>query len=386
MAISRGAIPSGGDIKVIRAQAIDGLFSIFDATDTTGDQLSIVTSLWQTTQLPHQANYSNDLLATALADMKAIAQRLRSRLAAMSFELREHIESHIFREFERFRPIAETENDTTGCKTIARALIDEITALRKKMNRNRDFVRYKTLIGFEGVSSQQWKGDALGYTEVQAQRKARAAKYVELINPRTGGYWLNLIARCAATKSNDMATFPIFCAFLQMLGERRPEIALRLLDTDDEDVLKFLPAILSGLATSDAKKEYSATVERYVEAKQHLSAVAGHYRFVDSRTVEAVAKVLAAAIEADDAAAAIKCLVFAVSKWPILGDEVIGALFLPALDYLTPKKNFHWVRNTWYLNEARDFFAHLSAEQLGKVSTILSTPSRLIMSASTFLL
>lgn len=365
--ITKGAIPPGDDIKAIRTQAIDGLFMIFDATDAAGDHRSIVTSFWRVTQLPHQAAYSSDLLATALANMKTIAERLRSRIANMSFDLQEHIEGHMFREYERFRPIAEAEDDNKGCKAIAQTLIAEITALRKTMNRNREFVRFKTLIGFESVFSEQWNGNTDDLEQIDAHRRACAAKYVVSISTKNEKYWLTFIAQCAATKSDDMATFPIFCHFLQMLGRQKPEVALRLLRDGDENVLNFLPAILSGLAASDETNEYLASVDRYVEAGQKLGAVARHYRFVDAVTVEALQALMAAAIRADDAIAEIECLILAVSKWPKLGDVVIDVLFFPALGHLTPKRDCRWVQGAWFLPEARDFFAHLSAEQLGKV-------------------
>src|SRR5262249_2004416 len=177
--ISKGAIPSDENIKAVRAQAIESLFMLLDASQDEADQRTVVTSSWEATQPPYQADYSNGVMGTALADMKAIAERLLPRLGKMEFDLWEHIESHRFHEFKRFRPIAEAEDDKKGCKALAQALIGEIIALRQKMNRNREFVRYKTLVGFEGVFSQQWNDDTFDYAKVEAHRKARAAKYVE---------------------------------------------------------------------------------------------------------------------------------------------------------------------------------------------------------------
>ena len=167
----------------------------------------------------------------------------------------EHIESHIFREFKRFRPLAKDEENKTDCKALAQVLIDEITVLRQKMNRNREFVRYKTLVGFEGVFSQQWDDDTFGHAEVEAHRKMRAAKYVDSITPQNAARWQNFISRCAATKSNDLATFPIFGEFLRMLGQQKPQFTLELLAADDGNILSFLPAILAGLAASGAARQ-----------------------------------------------------------------------------------------------------------------------------------
>jgi ppGpp synthetase/RelA/SpoT-type nucleotidyltranferase len=365
--ISKGPIPSNENIKAVRAQAVDGLFMILDSSEDEADQHTVITSFWRASQLPYQADYSNGLLGTALADMKAIAERLLLRLGNMKFDLWEHIESHMFHEFKRFRPIAEAEDDNNGCKALAQALIDKIVALRQKMNRNRDFVRYKTLVGFESVFPQQWDDNTFDYAKVEAYRKARAAKYVESIHPQNAKEWLKLISRCAATKSSDWATFLIFGEFLRTLGQQKPQVALQLLAADDANILNFLHPILAGLAASDAKAEYAATVERHVNGKQQLIAVARHYRIVENATVASVAKVLEAATKAEDTIAVIECLVLAVSKRAKLGNDVIGTLFLPALDYLTGKKDCRWVHGAWFLPETREFFEQLRPEQLGKV-------------------
>src|SRR5262249_22215361 len=161
---------------------------------------------------------------------------------------------------------------------------------------NREFVRYKTLVGFEGVFSQQWNDDTFDYAKVEAHRKARAAKYVESIKPQNAKEWLKLISRCAATKSSDWATFPIFGEFLRMLGKQKPQVALELWAVDDANIMNHLPAIFVGLAASDAKADYAATVERHVNGKQQLIAVARHYRIAENATVASVAKVLEAAV------------------------------------------------------------------------------------------
>jgi ppGpp synthetase/RelA/SpoT-type nucleotidyltranferase len=365
--ISRGAIPSNENIKAVRAKAIEGLFMILNASQDEADQRAVVTSFWEATQLPYQAGYSNGVMGTALADMKAIAERLLPCLGKMEFDLWEHIESHMFHEFKRFRPIAEGEDDKMGCKALAQALIGEINALRQKMNRNCAFVRYKTLVGFEAVFSQQWDDDTFDHAKVEAYRKARAVKYVESITPQNTKEWLKLISRCAATKSSDWATFPIFGEFLRMLGQQKPQVALELLAADDANILNFLPAILAGLAASSAKAEYAAAVQQYVTGGQQLGAVARHYQIAQNATVASLANVLEAAIKADDSIAVSECLVLAVSKWANLGDGLIDSLFLPALDYLTSKKDCRWVRGAWFLPEAREFFGQLRPEQLAKV-------------------
>jgi hypothetical protein len=231
------------------------------------------------------------------------------------------------------------------------------------MNRRRSYVRYKILVGFDGVFSQEWDNEAFGSNKVEAFRKARAARFVNNINDRNAARWLSFVKKCAATKSIDLATFPIFNEFLMLLGEKKPKVALKALAEGDEDVLNFVTPLLAGLAKSDAKAEYEAVIADYVKSGRHLAEIARQYRVSSDATAAKVEAVVNSAITHDDQIAAIECLVFAITMWNRLGDEVIAKIFEPALGYLTAKKDSRWVRGAWYVPEAKAFFMHLSEGQ-----------------------
>jgi ppGpp synthetase/RelA/SpoT-type nucleotidyltranferase len=363
VAISQGSIPAGQDIKSIRSSAIEGLIGLFDRSRTDDDRRPIISALWETTQLPTQAHYPNELLATALREMTAIADKLLPRLPSMNFDLWEHIESHLFREYRRFKPLAEATEDDLDCKALATDLVTAIRAIRDKMTRSRSYVRYKTLVGFEGVFSQQWDSEERGFEKITALRKARAKRFVDGINAENTRRWLSIIEKCAATKSNDMATFPIFGEFLVLLGEKKPKVALKALAEGNDDVLNFVAPILGGLAKSDSKADYERVIAGYVQSGKHLTGIARHYRFSDNVVPDNVAAVVKAAIAHDDQIAVMECLVFAIVKWKLLGDDVIDKICMPALDFLTTKKDSRWIRGGWFLQEAKEFLANLSEQQ-----------------------
>ena len=361
--ISKGSIPANDDIKLVRSRAIEGLIGLLDRSKSDEERRHVISAFWEATQLPTQARYPNELLATALQEMKAIADQLLPRLPSMQFDLWEHIESHLFREYEHFKPLADANDDKMGCKAVAAELVQTILSIRDRMNRSRSYVRYKTLVGFEGVFSQQWDNEAFDFEQVEALRKARAARFVSGINDANTDRWLSFIKKCAATKSNDWATFPIFNEFLVLLGEKKPKVALRALAEGDKDVINFVTAILAGLAKSEAKADYEKVVDDYVGAGKHLAEVARQYRVTEGVTLDKVAAVLESAIACDDQIAAIECLILAIIKWKSFGDDVVTKLFMPALNFLTTKKDSRWVNGAWFLREAKEFFAHLSEGQ-----------------------
>jgi ppGpp synthetase/RelA/SpoT-type nucleotidyltranferase len=363
VAISKGAVPASEDIKSVRSRAIEGLIGLLDRSKNDDDRRPVISALWEATQLPNQAHYPNELLAIALRDMTAVADALLPRLPSMNFDLWEHIESHLFREYRRFKPLAEAAEDDLDCKTLATDLVTAIRAIRDKMNRSRSYVRYKTLVGFEGVFSQQWDSEERDFQKITELRKARAKRFVDGINAGNTRRWLSVIKKCAATKSDDLATFPIFSEFLALLGEKKPKVALQALAENDKDVLNFVAAILAGLAKSDSKADYEKVVAYYIKCGKHLTGIARHYRVSEGVVPDNVAKVVEAAIAHHDEIAVMECLVFAIAKWKSFGDDVIAKIFLPALEYLTTQEDSRWIRGGWFLQEAKEFLAHLSEQQ-----------------------
>jgi hypothetical protein len=88
----------------------------------------------------------------------------------------------------------------------------------------------------------QWDDEGFDYAEIEEYRRERIAEYVESLSDETENEWYATIERCAATKSNDMATFPLFGEFLVLLAKHKPEMTERFLLRANDDVLNFLPA------------------------------------------------------------------------------------------------------------------------------------------------
>lgn len=367
-----GAISTSDAIQEIRKQAIEGLTGLLDRSTTDEERRPVISAFWEAAQLPTQAQYSNETLAAAIEDLTTITDILLPRLADMDFPLWQSIESQLFREYKRFKALAVDNENRKGCRDQAKALVDAIKSVRNKMNRKADYVRYKTLVGFEGVFSQQWDNDEFEFEAVEKFRKKKAAAFVAQITDANEEKWIADLKRIAATKSADWATFPIFGEFLSLLGERKPQVALKAIATADENLMSFLSAMLTGLAKSDAKEDYAELVKRYVDNGTYLASVARHYRWTSTPTTASLSTLLGSAIAHGDDIAVIETLVVAVMKWSALGDVVIPAIFMPAIHYLTEKKDSRWVFGIWFMREAKDFFARLTEEQTVAVLTNLA--------------
>jgi ppGpp synthetase/RelA/SpoT-type nucleotidyltranferase len=364
--ISTGAVPASDALATIRDRAISGLLELWDQSSSMAQQREVFSALMEGTQTPTQ-NYSNKLCALILKDATRIVDSMTDRLADKSYELLEHIEHQLLFQYHRAQDLAKDEQDRFGCKEVATNLMTSVLAIRDRLNADTRYVRYKTLVGFEAVLPPHWEDENFEFDGVDQFRRERATEFVGAISDATEEEWYQVVVRCAATESEDLATFPIFGDFLVQFAKAKPATAIRFLRKEDAGVLNFLPAFLNGLSQSDADSDYRALLAGYLSEGKHLSAIARHFRTTKSAAPASVREVLDKAIGANDDVAVIECLVLAVEQHDPQKRPLVEGLFVSAIRHLIARKDARWVHGTWFLHEGRAFFGSLSAEHANLV-------------------
>ncbi len=175
--------------------------------------------------------------------------------------------------------------------------------------------------------------------------------------------WFDLILRCAETKSNDLATFPVFGNFISKLAERKPEVADRFLAKASNDLHSFLTRFLNGLALSGQLDIYERLLESELESARNLAGVARHLRYSDVKKPDFAARLLKRAIDRGDQIAIIECLLFALEHY---GTEKIpdaDTFIRDALTFLNDRKEPRWVSEAWFLQKATKFYEQLTPER-----------------------
>ena len=232
---------------------------------------------------------------------------------------------------------------------------------RDAVNANAEFVRYKTLVGFESVFAFHWKDDSLGRKKAENHRRECVSQYVNEISEENEEEWHRIIERSAATKSNDLATFPIFGDFLVALAKAKPAIAERILERANDDVLNFLAAFLNGFFESGDREIYEKNIELSLARGTHLSRIARHWRMCKPNHPAFIDRVLGLAIAGGDDRAVIECVALSVASQGSEAQPALETFFVPALRYLTARNNAGWVHEAWFLREMEAFFAEVPA-------------------------
>lgn len=361
--LSSGAVPVSPAIIKARDRAIAGLSALFKNSKSEVERREALHALWKATHATSGAGYSNELLKLTITDGTRITKFLADEADNISYELRETIEHHYLFAFHRARELANNEADPFGCRVAAQGQMEAIGQFRDSINADEQFVRYKMLVGFETVLPEQWDDEDRDFQKIGEFRIAEGQRYVDEIAPENEAGWFQFIERCAATKSDDGATFPLFAKFLTTLARQKPETAKRLLAVASLDLLLFLPAILEGLYESD-RATWRATINQYLAARSSLDAMARHWRFANPIEPDLIASVLKAAIAVGDDNAVVHCILYAMEHGPGNGVPPNADFFNPALSYVAEKKLVGWVHWAWFAQKSSPFFDALTTDEV----------------------
>ena len=365
--LSTGALPASDQLVKIRDKAIKALFAAYDRSTEDAQKRAILSALDAATRTPSQAQYSNELLQTTLKDTKRIVDFVTERAKATSYELLQHLEHTFLYDHFRAKEFAEDPGNRFGCQADAAALVSAVFNFRDTINADDRFVRYKVLVGFESVYPDHWTDKEFGYKGAEEHRRAEATLYIEEISAANENEWFDLIVRCAETKTNDSATFPVFGNFISKLAERKPEVGDRFLAKAPNDLRNFLAGFLNGLALSGRRDIYERVLEGELESARSLAGIARHLRYSDTRKPDFADRLLKRAIEKADALTVIECLLFALEHF---GTEKIAdsdTFLRDAFTFLNERKDPRWVSEAWFLQKTTRFYEEMTPERIAQV-------------------
>jgi hypothetical protein len=296
-----------------------------------------------------------------LVDENSIVQFFTERAAAESFEMLQHIE-HTFWWMHRRNRTAPT-GPFVALAPDMDALNAEIIRFRDTANARQDFVVHKTLVGFESVFPVHWQQEDADYREREAYRTHAIERFVADINDANANEWLQVIRRCASTKSNDLATFPSFIAFLKCLSAAKPQITLRYLRAAHEELINFLPAFLEGLDESGARDEARALVREWIAQGRYLRQIGQRFRLAKEVGADDIRALSAKALAGEDIVAVIENTVAIVARAEFAGSSLVDDVYVPSLRLLSERKDARWLNDAWFQRASRPFFRALTAPQ-----------------------
>jgi ppGpp synthetase/RelA/SpoT-type nucleotidyltranferase len=263
VSLQRGAVPPSTAFGEFRKSILKLLFDLYQGAASPAEKMPVIQALNTATRFPMEGGRDH-LIELVLDDTRQIVEFFTERLANEPFEIVQHLEHHFLWVYRRSREMVEGRTqDAIAAK--AQAVVAAVEAFRDRANANDQFVKFKTLVGFESVFPMEWSGQSM---EIERPRKYRAdkiAEYVASVTADNADEWYGIIQLCTAVKSNDWATFPSLGEFLKQLAARSPKIVVGYLKRDEGLLRDFLPAVLAGFAESSKPDIARSLISDWIE-------------------------------------------------------------------------------------------------------------------------
>ena len=190
-------------------------------------------------------------------------------------------------------------------------------------------------------------------------REQKSQEFLNNITDENKDFWERIIIRCAQTKSDDLATFPYFGKFINLLAARKPDFILYLLTNHEKTLSNFLCTILDGLLRGNAKSKTLSMMDIWVDEGKYLYACTRVFEYYQPLNENLVKKILDKAKTDNDEFALIGIMAVAAKNFEPNKPHLINELFLPAVQELTTLRNAKWVFDLWYRPECGRIIASL---------------------------
>lgn len=368
--IKRGSITGNKAVEKIRQRMLTLLISIYDPTDHETIKHHMISAFNAATQVPSMVGSSDELLALILKNCTTIINFYIEIVPSEQYEILESIESNICFLYRRSIGIIEGDHiKDSQCIEYSNQLIQCAINFRDRLNNNEEFVAYKTLVGFKSVFTQSWTDDRWNVTGKNEYREEHVQLYVEQITNDNQAYWKNIIIRCTQTKSNNMATFPIFCKFLNLLAISHSTFSFELIKDNEKELMPFSAAIFDGLLKSELHDDLIAQMNAWVSDGKYLGECARAFEFYAPLDEALLSNILKIACEYSDNYALTKLIVASTKNYNEHNKHLIGSLFRPAIEALTKLNDANWIGDFWFRPERNNLLSNLN---LNEVKTVLS--------------
>jgi hypothetical protein len=337
--ISNAAAPAGGGVADVRAVTIQLLKRLYAVLPGAPWKLSVINVLNGATR-PHRfPTGGEDAAAMISANTQEVLAFYKGLVGTADFQVVQKIESLSYWVYYH------APNDQI--KRDALVIEQEIAA-------NAEYQIYKTLIGYESIflSWEDLRKQDSYWEDTDKVRREKATEFANSITTTNFQTWRERILSYAKTRSEDLATFPIFYDFLETFARAQPALAMKLLGQDTNEIAGFHIPLLRGLWNGSEQPALRALLDAWIAAGQYLYA--STKQFLDCPTLdrELVKRLLARATEMNDLNTVALVMSVAASNYRD-DDSIIRELFLPALEILTQRKSPEWIFDMWFRREAR---------------------------------
>lgn len=344
------AVAVSDRLNQVRDRAFSLLTELMNSSQSDLERRQIFSALENSTHLPHQGQYADDLMCRAFADTVALIRFLSTTFEEFGDPLKETIEQSVFFLFRRCRDMPAELLKSPSLEAARDEVMVAAREFRDRVNALGDYVAFKTLVGFETVFPYEWEESERASTDFEAKAAHRQERIDELlttVTTTTADEWFGRLNKYAAIESEDLATFPHLGAFIASVAKAHPKIGNAWLDrSQDQPIAQFIPGLLHGLYNSDPA---AAThwVDEATNQNGNLSSIAVFLRHADPALPERLAEIARRAVVAENDSAALTVLEAVAARPEDFGLPLARRLCVEMIAYLDSRRRYRWTHPIW---------------------------------------
>ncbi|NVM92905.1 hypothetical protein FHT32_006598 [Variovorax sp. SG517] len=350
--ISRGSVPGNADVAGMRASAIALLKRMYPLNGAVRYRESVINALNAAT---HREQSSQDAETAEMfqRDTIDVLGFWRGLVSTEAMPLVQDIEHH---SYWNYYHATSTE------------IANSALTIRDAIALHDEYQIYKQLIGFEGIFGDweklKTREEEWDYGNTNRQQAARG--YVNAIDDGNRAVWRDRILEFSKTESDDLATFPVYFEFLDLLARQEPDLALELVSEHEAAMQPFLVPLLGGLQLSNREKEVGQVIDRWLVDGTHLVAIAKSLFKVGPDRLDMLEAVVARAEELDQRDALSIAMGVAAT---LHGQGCAEAkdVFIRGLRALAKRHDARWAKVFWFGREFKTLVAAMEKSNRDEV-------------------
>lgn len=339
----RKALPHSYELENLRVNAFNLFKTVYLLATTVEQRIDIFNNMWERIRFQQPAGWNSQLKLMIINDATRIINFFTNIVQSVDFEILQNIEYSVFWLYRDYHGSANSDIDENYFSEVVIKLLDHISTFRNMLNKDSEYVIYKTLIGNNSVFLIDWERVDIDLDIQNAYRKQQMKIYSESIQLENSGEWLNRLKHCASNTSNDPITFLDFRDFLEILGKKNPLIVIQWLYELDDNLERFVTSILIGLSKSDEKYKVKELLQNLINDNRYLSAIAKAQRKLDNPDINILFQIAERAIENRESEPLAEIVVIAIKNCTDKNLEEFQKLGLFCIEYCTKLNETRWV-------------------------------------------
>ena len=342
--IHQGVVGASDDLRQIRGEAIGWLERWLDEATSDTERLPILQALGKADAMPMQGGGEDDLILMLLEDGARVARLILERAPRWGLELRRGREVDALHTHHRFHVLRPDLAKKTELVAAQKELIGALLGLRDQLAADADFERYKTLIGYDSVHPGAWDGDHFNFQATEEWRQNQYPSIIAEVTAKTVAEWRSRIDSYVDAAGSDGGHFISTCAFLGLLAEQKPDVALLMMEEVSDQGAAFLSAMLAGLERAGQLNEALALVDHWLATGQYLLAIGDYLRRKPVADVIRLQAYVAKATDRDEQVSVVSAATIAAIWYHRAADSaLIDEVLLPVIRFVTEHRLPHWI-------------------------------------------